>query len=137
MLKWCSRRVLTVIVIMYFISVRKGILLMFLGRISQRSANWGLQVWTFFYSLSNSNCKSVKKEQILKQSCFCDNHIVQIDSPDRLNIKIYVKCVKKKIILTLVTIFKEKMHKELWYFAKALNTTMFSTRCSIGNVMLL
>lgn len=95
MLKWCSRRVLTVIVIMYFIWVRKGILLMFLGRISQRSANWGLQVWTFFYSLSNSNCKSVKKEQILKQSCFCDNHIVQNDSPDRLNIKIYVKCVKK------------------------------------------
>lgn len=88
-------------------------------------------------SLSNSNCKSVKKEQILKQSCFCDNHIVQIDSPDRLNIKIYVKCVKKKIILTLVTIFKGKMHIELWYFAKALKTTMLSTRCSEGNVMLL
>lgn len=87
--------------------------------------------------LSNSNCKSVKKEQILKQSCFCDNHIVQIDSPDRLNIKIYVKCVKKKIILTLVTIFKGKMHIELWYFAKALKTTMLSTRCSEGNVMLL
>lgn len=137
MLKWCSRRVLTVIVIMYFILVRKGILLMFLGRISQRSANWGLQVWTFFYSLSNSNCKSVKTEQILKQSCFCDNHIVQIDSPDRLNIKIYVKCVKKKIILTLVTIFKGKMHIEFWYFAKALKTTMLSTRCSEGNVMLL
>lgn len=88
-------------------------------------------------SLSNSNCKSVKKEQILKQSCFCHNHIVQIDSPDRLNIKIYVKCVKKKIILTLVTIFKGKMHIELWYFAKALKTTMLSTRCSEGNVMLL
>lgn len=87
--------------------------------------------------LSNSNCKSVKKEQILKQSCFCDNHIVQIDSPDKLNIKIYVKCVKKKIILTLETIFKGKMHIELWYFAKALKTTMLSTRCSEGNVMLL
>lgn len=87
--------------------------------------------------LSNSNCKSVKKEQILKQSCFCDNHIVQNDSPDRLNIKIYVKCVKKKKILTLVTIFKGKMHIELWYFAKALKTTMLSTRCSEGNVMLL
>lgn len=108
-----------------------------LGENFSKIAEWGLQVWTFFYSLSNSNCKSVKKEQILKQSCFCDNHIVQNDSPDRLNIKIYVKCVKKKIILTLVTIFKGKMHIELWYFAKALKTTMLSTRCSEGNVMLL
>lgn len=30
----------------------------------------------------------------MKSLCFCDNYIVIIDSFDRLNIKINVKCVK-------------------------------------------
>lgn len=139
MLKWCSRRVLTVIVIMYFILARKGILLMFLGRISQRSANWGLQVWAFFYSLSNSNCKSVKKEQIRKQSCFCDNHIVQIDSPDRLNIKIYVKCVKKKNNSDISDYFQGKNAQRIVIFREGIKYydilhTMFNRKCDASLV---
>lgn len=50
-----------------------------------------MNILLFFFIVIVS---SLNRKRILKSLCFRDNYIVIIDSFDRLNIKINVKCVK-------------------------------------------
>ena len=69
------------------------------------------------------------RKRIMKRLAFRENNVVIIDSPDRPNIKINVKCVKNVHGLSIKLPWRRKTWNDMWYFVKALKTEHFFTAC--------
>lgn len=97
-----------------------------------------LNILLLSLSLSETASPSNRK-RILKQLYFRDSHIVKIDSPDRLNIKINVKCLKNNS--DIIDYFQGKNAQRIVIFCEGIKYcdvlyTVFRRKCDASLVQM-